>query len=275
MGGKITLTDPSVGDYFYQEAIKTLRTNVQFSGKKNKVIMVTSVFSDEGKSDITFHLATAMAEAGKRTILVDADIRKSVYLQHYSIKEQTVGLTQYLSGQIDDPYEMVYETNYENFSLVLAGPDAPNPAEILGDEMFGDFIKQLSQQYDYVFIDTAPLGSVIDAAVVSQWCNGAILVIESGAVSYRAAQKVLEQLGRSGVSILGAVLNKCEPVGNGKYGKYSKYGKYGHYGRYGKYGKYGYGRHGKYGYGHYGEYGHYGRSDSSKYAKEKKSESKA
>ena len=99
---KITLHDPKPGNYFYKEALKTLRANLQFSGKSNKVILVTSCRENEGKSDIAFHLSVELANAGKKVLLLDADMRKSVYVSKYAIKERTNGLSQYLSGQIED-----------------------------------------------------------------------------------------------------------------------------------------------------------------------------
>ena len=228
----IVLTDTNAGDYFYEEAIKTLRTNLQFSGKNNKVVLLTSVHSNEGKSDISFNLAVELGKAGKKVLLVDADIRKSVYKSRYNIEEETQGLSQYLSGQVEQIDQVVYKTNYENLYLILAGPYAPNPTEMLGDEQFGQLLKAARQVFEYVIVDTPPLGTVVDAAVIGQYCDGALLVIENGSTSYRACQKVKGQLERSGCKILGAVLNKVSSKGRNSY--YSRYGRY--YGN--KYGAY-------------------------------------
>ena len=224
----IVLNDVKKGDYFYQEAIKTLRANVQFSGKSNKVILLTSSFSNEVKSDISFHLAVEMANAGKRVLLIDADIRKSVFRSRYDIEEETVGLTQFLSDQVERADDIIYKTNYENLHMILSGPYAPNPSEMLGDPQFGSLIKAARQVYDYVLIDTAPLGTVVDAAMIGQYCDGAILVIESGAVSYHICQKVKSQLDKCGCKLLGAVLNKADFKSGKYYGK--RYGKYAYYG---------------------------------------------
>ena len=204
----IVLTDGNPKDYFYEEAIKMLRTNVQFTGKNNKVILLTSCYSGEGKSDISFNLAVHLGKAGKKVLLIDADIRKSVYKTRFNIQEETMGLSQYLSGQVEQIDEIVYKTNFDNLYMILSGPYAPNPTEILGDEQFGKLLKAAKQVFEYVIIDTPPLGSVVDAAVTGQYCDGAMLVIESGHASYRLAQKVKAQLEKSGCKILGAVLNK-------------------------------------------------------------------
>lgn len=224
----ITITDNNSGDYFYEEAIKTLRTNLQFSGKSNKVVLLTSVHSNEGKSDISFNLAVELGKAGKKVLLIDADIRKSVYKSRYNIKEETQGLSQYLSGQIEQIDQVVCKTNYDNLYMILAGPYAPNPTEMLGDEQFGQLLKAARQVFEYVIVDTPPLGTVVDAAVIAQYCDGALMVIESDSTSYRACQKVKSQLERSGCKILGAVLNKVSSNGRSSY--YSRYGRY--YGAY-------------------------------------------
>ncbi len=228
----ITLTDVNAGNYFYEEAIKTLRTNLQFTGKSNKVILLTSAHSDEGKSDISFNLAVELGKAGKKVLLIDADIRKSVYKSRYDIAEETQGLSQYLSGQVEQIDQVVYKTNYENLFMILAGPYAPNPTEMLGDEQFGKLLKAARQVFEYVIVDTPPVGTVVDAAVIAQYCDGAVLVIESDSTSYRVCQKVKGQLERSGCKILGAVLNKVSTKGRNSY--YAGYGRY--YGK--KYGAY-------------------------------------
>ena len=228
----ITLTDANPGDYSYEEAIKTLRTNLQFSGKSNKVVLVTSARGGEGKSDIAFHLAKEIGKAGKKVLLVDGDIRKSVYKRRYDIKEETQGLSQYLSGQEEHIDQVVCKTNFENLYLILSGPYAPNPTEMLGDDQFGQLLKAARQVFEYVIVDTPPLGIVVDAAVIAQYCDGALLVIESGETSFRAYQKIKGQLERSGCKLLGAVLNKVSSDGKGF--QTSRYGRrnakqYAHY----------------------------------------------
>lgn len=223
---KVTLKDPKKSDYFYEEAMKILRTNVLFSSKEVKAILLTSCYPNEGKSDIAFHLAAEMGNAGKKVLLLDADIRKSTYIRRYSVNQNIQGLSQYLSGQVDRQW-ITYHTNFQNLDMIFAGPLAPNPSELLGDRSFGELLEEKREEYDYIFIDTPPVGTMIDAAVVAEKCDGAILVIESDLVSYKVAQKVKEQLERSGCKILGAVLNKVD-VKKDKY--YSSY--YSHYGNY-------------------------------------------
>lgn len=226
MEQKVIMKDPKKTDYFYEEAMKTLRTNIQFSSKDVKLIMFTSCYPNEGKSDLAFSISREMGKAGKRVLLLDGDIRRSIYVKRYGVNQKVNGLSQYLSGQMDKEL-LVYQTNFQNMDIIFAGPAAPNPSELLSDPLFEELLREKREEYDYIFIDTPPIGTIIDAAVVAEKSDGAILIIESEAVSYKAAQKAKLQLERSGCHILGAVLNKVD-VKKDKY--YSHY-----YGRYGGY----------------------------------------
>ena len=227
-------------DYNYNESIKTLRTNILFCGSKVRTIMFTSSVPDEGKSDITFAAAQSMAQLGKKVLVIDADIRRSVLVSRYQLGERVNGLSQYLSGQ-KQLEEVVYDTNVENLSVIFAGPYSPNPAELLEDELFKVLLENARELYDYIIIDTPPMLNLIDGAIIANQCDGAVIVVESGGISYRMAQKVKSQLEKSGCRILGAVLNRVGgEYGSGYYKKY--YGKYykKYYGKYGKYERYGY-----------------------------------
>ncbi len=222
MEQKVVMTDIRKKDYFYEEAIKTLRTNIQFTGKNVKTIMFTSCFPNEGKSDVAFQLAQEIGNMGKRVLLMDADIRKSAYVSRFRIKQKVNGLSQYLSGQLAKEF-LIYQTNYLNLDMIFAGPMAPNPSELLEEPAFQELLTELRTYYDYIIIDTPPVGSVTDAAIVAKESDGAILVVESERVSYKVAQKVKEQLEKTGCKILGAVLNKVNIEKNKYYGKYDYY----------------------------------------------------
>ena len=228
-------------DFKTKEAYKTLRTNVQFCGNDVKIISLTSCVPNEGKSMVSFNLAISMAETGKKVLFIDADLRKSVLIGRYKINKAIKGLTQYLSGveQLDD---VRYSTNVKNMDLILSGP--PNPAELLNNEKFTELLETARKEYDYVIIDTPPIGQVIDPAIVAQQTDGVIFLISQANISYKYAQKQIEQMRKSGCRILGAVLNKVDPEEKGGY-----YGGY-----YGKYSKKGYGYGYGYGYGNNGEY---------------------
>ena len=213
-------------NYQIEEAYKSLRANLQFCGDDKKVIAITSCTPNEGKSSVSLQLAISLAESGKNVLFIDADLRKSVLLGRTKVGQQTVkGLTHYLTGQ-SELQDVVYSTNIPKLYLIYSGPLPPNPAELLGGKNFRSFLKAVRKVYDYVIIDTPPLGNVIDSAVIAEECDGAILVIESGVISYRFAQEVKAQLEKSNCPILGVVLNKVD-MQKQAYGKYGKnYGKY-------------------------------------------------
>lgn len=219
---RVIMTDPKQNDYFYEEAIKTLRTNIQFTGTEVKSIVVTSCYPNEGKSDVVFQLALEIGKMGKKVLILDADIRKSSYINRFQVKQKIEGLSQYLSGQ-SRLQDIVYSTNFQGVDIIFAGPTAPNPSELLAQESFASLLHGMRGKYDYVLADTPPVGSLTDAAVVARQCDGAILVIESDLVSRRIAAKAKEQLEMSGCHILGAVLNKVDIKKNKYYSKYSYY----------------------------------------------------
>ena len=220
-------------DYRTNESYKSLRTNIEFSGTDNKVIAFTSCTPNEGKSTVSLLLSMSLAEGGKKVLFVDADLRKSVIAGRYHVNEEIKGLSHFLSGQ-SEVGDVMYKTQLPGLAVVFAGVTPPNPAELLGNKRFESFVLSARKIYDYIIIDTPPLGSVIDSAIVAKVCDASVLVIASREISYRFAQTVKEQMEMSGCPILGVVLNKVDMKKNGYYGRYygRYYGKY--YGRYGE-----------------------------------------
>ena len=226
------------------EAFKTLRTNFLFCGDEYKTVLITSCVKHEGKSTVSIELAKSLAVAEKKVLLIDADLRKSLYASMYTTNNNSkdiVGLSEYLSGQTQ--YEnILYSTQYENLDLIFAGAVPPNPVELLSSKKFEALVRESREKYDYVIIDAAPLGAVIDAAAIGAFCDGAIMVIAANEIHCRHAQDVKAQLEKSNCKVLGAILNRV-PLKSGSY--YSSYYKK-YYGR--KYGAYGYGYSGSYHY---------------------------
>lgn len=220
------------------EAYKALRTNLLFCGDDKKTIVFTSCTPDEGKSTVVTYLAQSMAEAGKRVLVVDADLRKSVMMGNFAIGEAIRGLTHYLSGQAAMA-DVICCTNQPGLEIIFAGPVVPNPAELLGDSRFKELLAYGRANYDYVLVDSAPLGSVIDAAIIAEECDGSVIVIEAEVISWRFVQEIKEQLEKSSCPILGTVLNKVDVRSQRYYSHYygKKYRKY--YGSYYGYGEYG------------------------------------
>ena len=220
-------------DYYGAEAVKSLRTNLQFCGSDKKTIVFTSCTQNEGKTRTILHLGIALSEIGKKVLLLDADLRKSVLLGRCHAVGQVKGLTHFLSKQ-QVLKDVIYSTNVPNFDIIFAGPVPPNPAELLSDKFFSMMLETLKGYYDYILIDSPPLGNVIDSAVIAPHCDGSIFVIESGWNSWRFTQDVKAQLEKTGCPILGVVLNKVDLHAQKYYGKYGRYGKYGKYTKYAK-----------------------------------------
>lgn len=227
---KIELDFGEPQKYFIDEAYKTLRANIQFCGTDVKAIAITSCHPNEGKSTVAIEVARSLAEAGKKVLLIDADMRKSVLVKKYASSTGICGLSQYLSGQ-NSWEDVLYATQQENFHIVFSGQFPANPVELLGSSAFANMIEAQKKVYDYVIVDTPPLGIVIDCAVIANVCDSAIMVISAEKVSVRRATIVKNQLCKSGVHILGVVLNK---VRHGRmrypkpYGPSEGYSKYGH-----------------------------------------------
>ena len=169
-----------------------------------------------------------MAEGGKKILMVDADLRKSVLAAKYHIQGIDKGLSHYLTGQAEIE-DIIYETETEGFYLSVAGPLSPDPTSLLDSDQFQKFIDKVREDYDYVIIDAPPLGVVIDAAIIGKYCDGAVLVIEQGVIKRKVVQDVIKQLKRGKVRILGAVLNKVDER-IGAYGAYDYKYSYSYYG---------------------------------------------
>lgn len=207
-----------------REAYKTLRSNIEFSGDHIQTIVITSCTPNEGKSEVSFELARSMAENGSRVLLIDADLRKSVMHEHFKVAKVKFGLSNYLIGKCTME-EATCRTDDDGFFIMFSGPTTPTPSELLNSDRFAQLLKDGKEQYDYIIIDTPPLGSVIDSAIVGKRCDGTILVVSSGVISYRFAQNVQAQLQKADCHVLGCVLNKVEM--NSRKGYYRKYyGKY-------------------------------------------------
>ncbi|MBE6600888.1 MAG: polysaccharide biosynthesis tyrosine autokinase [Ruminococcaceae bacterium] len=206
-------------NYFVHEAFNTLRTNILFSGKDVKSIVVTSCIAHEGKTTVSFELARSLTEIGKKVLLVDADLRKSVMVSRYTKDRGIVGLSQLLSGQTENE-QAINHTQIPNLDIIFAGPYPPNPTALAGSLAFKELIDGMRDVYDYIIIDAPPLGLVIDAAVMANYCDGAVFVINAGSTKYRVAQNVKEQLLKSGCKILGVILNQASRKDISSHGSY-------------------------------------------------------
>ncbi|HEM3702858.1 TPA: tyrosine-protein kinase [Streptococcus suis] len=208
-----------------EEYFNAIRTNIQLSGPDLKVVGITSVLSNEGKSTTSASLAIAYARSGYKTVLVDADIRNSVMSGFFKPTTKITGLTDYLAGTTDLSQGLC-DTNIPNLTVIESGKVSPNPTALLQSKNFENLLATLRRYYDYVIVDCPPLGLVIDAAIIAQKCDAMVVVAESGNVKRSSLKKVIDQLEQTDTPFLGVILNKYD-VTQEKYGEYGRYGNYG------------------------------------------------
>lgn len=203
--------------YLMKEAMNQLKSNIEFSGGDVQTIMITSCGPDEGKSTLSFELARSFANDGKKVCFVDADLRKSVFNIRYQVQteQRITGLSDILS-RTPSTTDAICTTNTPNLHVILAGHLTPNPTALLKMDRMEHLLDLLKQHYDYIIVDIAPLGAVIDAALVAPKCDGTLLVVANNETSARTAKKVKNQLEMANARILGVVFNKAE-VTNNKY----------------------------------------------------------
>lgn len=225
---KLTMDFPQINDYRMTEGLNQLKTNLAFCGKDIKVITIISSVPNEGKSSVTFDLARTLADSGKKILVVDADLRKSDMSSKYHIQGIDKGLSHYLTGQAEIE-DIIYETEMEGLYITMAGPLSPDPTSLIDSDLFGNYVSKVREDYDYVIIDSPPLGVVIDAVIIGQYSDGAVIVIEQGVIKRKVVQDVIKQLKKGEVRILGAVLNKVAEC-IGAYGSYEYKYSYSYYG---------------------------------------------
>lgn len=210
--------------YSLEEALNRLRVNVKFTGESTKKILITSTVPNEGKSFISIYLWKMLAEAGFKAAFIDLDLRKATATNRYKVKssEEIKGMDYYLSGNAtyDD---VAYGTNIENGYFIPCTNVLENPTVLLEDSKFKELLDKVSEDYDYVIIDSPPLDNVADGSLIASMCDGAVMVIRSGYVSKKIVKQAVNQLETVGCKLLGTVLNRV-PNAKKKYGKYYSYG---------------------------------------------------
>jgi len=245
-----------------EEIFRSMRTNVQFMLKEGeKVISFTSSISGEGKTFTAANLAVSFALLGKKVILVGLDIRKPRLAELFEIDDHRHGITNLLVKSTITAADIQAQTLpsgvNNNLELLMAGPIPPNPAELLTRTSLDDIIGQLKHTYDYVIIDTAPVGLVTDTLQVGRVSNLTIYVCRADYTPKENFELINtlhteNKLPNICVVVNGIDLSKKKYGYYYGYGKYGKYAKYGYYGRYGKYGRYNnYGNYGNYSNSHY------------------------
>jgi capsular exopolysaccharide synthesis family protein len=211
------------------EAYRVLRTNLLFSGvdRELRTIVITSSAPGEGKSRTAANLAVALAQAGYRTLLVDADFRRPA--QHRILgRVRNLGLSNLMIQDLPERELVTAVEGVPNLSFVASGPTPPNPSELLGSGRMLEVIAHFREGYHYVIVDTPPVNAVTDAIILAARCDGVILVVESGRTTYPALAHAREAIERVRGQILGVVVNKVRS-GRGGYEYDGYYAEYGYY----------------------------------------------
>ena len=255
-----------------EEIFRSLRTNLQFLLKQHdKVIMFTSTISSEGKTFIASNVAISFALLGKKVVLVGLDIRKPRLAELFEIDNYNHGITNLLvkdEVNWNNVKEQITPSGInDNLDILMAGPVPPNPGELVTRESLEQTIEHLKEHYDYILLDTAPVGLVTDTLSLGRISNATVYVCRAdftqkasfGLINSLSMEKKLPNMS---IVLNGVDLSKKKYGYYYGYGKYGKYGKYGYYAMYGSKGKYGYK---SYGYGSYGSYGSYGNYSKSHY----------
>lgn len=214
------------------EAIKTLRSNIKFSGIDNpiKTIVITSSIPGEGKSTISHFLAIEMAKAGNKTLIVECDLRRPTQGNLFKVRPKK-GLTKYLSGDCTLE-EAAAVTNTENLYFLDVDSKVVNPVEMLGSERFKKAMEEMREKFDIVIFDTLPLASFIEGALVAANADATIVVVRAGYTPQRAIVGSLDQLEKANANVIGTVLNGIEETASGQYYGYYKYRRNSRYGKY-------------------------------------------
>ncbi|MDU1538935.1 Tyrosine-protein kinase YwqD [uncultured Clostridium sp.] len=205
------------------EAYRSIRTNIEFSNidKEIKTIVVTSSQQNEGKSTVIANLAVSFAGMeNKKILILEGDLRNPTVHRMFNISN-THGITDILTGQKSFD-ECVHKTEIEGLEVLTCGKMPPNPAEMLASNKMKALIESLKDYYDYIFIDSPPIGIITDAGIISTYADGTILVVASKEVDIEMAQISKDRLEKVNANILGVILNKFEEA-NGAYGYYNYY----------------------------------------------------
>ena len=241
-----------------EEIFRSLRTNLQFLMKEHdKVILMTSTTSGEGKTFIASNVSISFALLGKKVVLVGLDIRKPRLAELFEIDDHHHGITNLLIKDNitwDDVNKQIVNSGVNsNLDLLMAGPVPPNPGELVTRKSLEETMDILKEHYDYIVIDTAPIGLVTDTLALGRIANATVYVCRADYTQKSSFGLINGLAYEKKMSNMSIVLNGVD-LSKKKYGYYYGYGKYGKYGKYASYGAYGK----QYGYGSYGSYGAYG-----------------
>jgi len=207
------------------EAYKALRTSLLFStiDRELKTVVITSSAPGEGKSRTASNLAFVLAEAGHKTLLVDADFRRPSQHRNFG-RIQNLGLSNLILQDIDEDAAITMVEGVPNLWLLTSGPTPPNPSELLGSGRMKELMTRLKSSFTYVILDTPPVNAVTDSSILAASASATILVVEQGSTTLPALGHAKQMLDRVGANTIGVVMNKVHL----RAGSYYEYGDYGH-----------------------------------------------
>jgi tyrosine-protein kinase Etk/Wzc len=203
------------------EAIRSLRTSLHFAmmEAKNNIVMITGPIAGLGKSFVSINLGAVLAVAGKRTIVIDADMRRGL-LHRYVGVTQHPGMSDCVSNSADLS-SVINKTAVEKLDFISCGMRPPNPSEVLMSERFVDLLNKLSAEYDYVIIDTPPVLPVADPAIIGRIAGSTFIVLKAAEHPMRVIDETLRRLRQAGVDVRGAIFNQVGArIGSYGYGTY-------------------------------------------------------
>ena len=222
------------------ESFRRLRTNVQYAQIDTpvQVLLVTSANPSEGKSTTVSNLAIAFAQTGKRTLLIDTDLRKPSVHTEFGLKREP-GICDLLFGNAREQ-EVIQHSMVEHLDILCCGTIPQNPAEILGSQKMREFLEGMKKKYDFILLDSPPVLAVTDPSILATFVDGTLVVVSSGNTRLDALDRALELIHGVGGKILGVVLNNFDlsQAYGGYYGYYRyRYQSYGYGSKYGVYGE--------------------------------------
>ena len=213
----ITKNDPKAPA---SEAFREIRTNLHYKSvdKQLKTIVVTSPSLGDGKTVTSVNMAVTLAKSGKKVLVIDADLRKPKVHLYFGIPNEK-GLTNIIKGDIDEDINVLELKDVPNLSVIPSGPIPPNPAEILSSNKMQKLLENLKDKYDFILIDTPPVGQVTDAAILAGIADGTILVFACSQTRIDMAKRAKKALESVSTNIIGTVLTKLD-IGRAKYYNY-------------------------------------------------------
>ena len=210
----VTVLDPAGGA---SEAYRSLRTGLLYAAvdAPPTVILITSPGSEDGKSTTCANLAVVLAQADKQTLVIDGDLREPSLHKFFEVPNVS-GVVDVLAGE----HELleVCKEPIPGLHILSAGPIPPNPAELLSSGRFSELVGQARRLFDYVLIDSSPMGLISDPMIIATRADGVLLVLDSGGTSKSSLRKAVRNLEAVGASVLGTVMNKAPKVETGHYG---------------------------------------------------------